>query len=112
MGRNDERDNPSEELIKEMYKEYPPYYVNGPGSAKVDLTSAVSLLCRYCQNLPGDKYTAYTPEWYEEESPFGGKKRVIIFLPVMCPIKDPIKVCIVIISNVSLLQNYGELKKE
>lgn len=94
VGQNDERENPSEEMIQEMYKEYPPYFVAGPGSAKVDLVSAIALLCRYCQSLPGDKYTCYTPEWYEEENTFDNKKRVVIFLPVISQIKGPIKVCV------------------
>lgn len=77
-----------------MYNEleYPPYVVN---SARVDLLSAVTLLCQYCQSFSCDKYTTYSPEWYIEKDIFK-KQRVVILMPLPCPIKEPIMVIYVV----------------
>lgn len=82
-----------------MYNEdeLPPYYVDGPGSAQVNMLSAIPLLCQYCASLPSDIYTLYTPEWYIEEKLEGGLLsnklcRVVIMLPTICPIVDLIEV--------------------
>ncbi|EEZ99277.1 dicer-2 isoform X1 [Tribolium castaneum] len=92
IGKNSERDHPNLSEIRNMYNEdkLEPYYVNGPNSAQVNMTSAVALLCRYCSNLASDKYTTYAPEWYYEEDSSSAKLRVVIFLPVVCPLIDPI----------------------
>ncbi|KAK9882155.1 hypothetical protein WA026_019672 [Henosepilachna vigintioctopunctata] len=95
IGRNDVRDGPSKENIEDMYNEQliPPYYVSGPESAYVNAISAISLLCRYCQNLPRDRYTSCNPEWYLEkvEDPEGISYVVTILLPTLCPIIEPIQ---------------------
>ncbi|XP_066254152.1 endoribonuclease Dcr-2 [Euwallacea similis] len=96
IGQNGLRADPTQQEINEMYQEdkIPPYYANGPGSAKVDMVSAISLLSQYCNSLPCDKYTVMAPEWYSERKfPIGDKEtpmRVVIVLPTMCPITDPI----------------------
>jgi hypothetical protein len=96
IGKNYERESPSKADIVNMYNEdeVEPYYVNGPNSAQVNMTSAVSLLCRYCSSLSCDQYTTYAPEWYIEEQNniLGNKVRVVIRLPIVCPITEPIMV--------------------
>lgn len=77
-----------------MYHEdpIPPYYTNGPNSAKVDMTSAISLLCSYCQSL--SKNIELAPELYSEcdESSTEKRIRVIIDLPTVCPLNESITV--------------------
>jgi hypothetical protein len=96
IGKNYERESPSKADIVNMYNEdeVEPYYVNGPNSAQVNMTSAVSLLCRYCSSLSCDQYTTYAPEWYidEQNNILGNKVRVVIRLPIVCPITEPIMV--------------------
>jgi len=72
--------------------ELPPYYVNGPNSARVDIVSAISLLSQYCNSLPCDKYTTFAPELFYEQSLQG--LRVTIVMPTICPITEPITVSI------------------
>lgn len=92
IGKNAERESPNTQAINNMYNEdeFPPYYVNGPNSAQVNMTSAISLLCRYCTSLSNDQYTIYAPEWYLEKNELG--IRVVILLPIVCPIIESIKV--------------------
>lgn len=92
VGQNLNRPKPPAEKISEMYKEniLPPYVVDGPGSAKVDMLSAISLLSQYCESLPADKYTTYSIDYYKEER--DESCRVVIVMPLLCPIKDPIQV--------------------
>lgn len=73
-----------------MYNEleFPPYVVNG---SRIDLLSAVALLCQYCQSFSSDVYTVYAPEWYYEKNSLH-LQRVVILMPLPCPIKEPIKV--------------------
>lgn len=75
-----------------MYNEYEfaPYIVN---SARVDLLSAIALLNHYCQCFTVDKYTVYSPEWYIEHKD-KALKRVVILMPLPCPIKEPIMVIV------------------
>ncbi|KAK4883339.1 hypothetical protein RN001_006658 [Aquatica leii] len=87
VGTNEARTGPDLEFCDE--NEIPPYYVNGKGSAKVDLLSAISLLCRYCLKLPSDKYTTYTPNWYLETH--DTHYRVVIELPTVSNILEPIQ---------------------
>ncbi|KAJ3665477.1 hypothetical protein Zmor_000970 [Zophobas morio] len=91
IGKNAERESPNTQAINNMYNEdeFPPYYVNGPNSAQVNMTSAISLLCRYCTSLSNDQYTIYAPEWYLEKNELG--IRVVILLPIVCPIIESIK---------------------
>ncbi|XP_044756151.1 endoribonuclease Dicer [Coccinella septempunctata] len=91
IGKNDEREVPSDKEIKEMRgnQRLKPFYVDGPGSAYVDPVSAVSLLTRYCQTLQSDRYSVYSPEWYYEDVPGGAQ--VTVVLPTVCPIKEPIQ---------------------
>ncbi|KAI4458162.1 dicer-related [Holotrichia oblita] len=92
IGQNDTRDGPSERDIQELYNEdeLPPYYVDGPGSAHVNMVSAVSLLSTYCNSFEGDAYTSYAPNWYTEKKP--PYIRVIIEMPTVCPYLKPIKI--------------------
>lgn len=73
-----------------MYNELemPPYVVN---SARVDLLSAIPLLCQYCQSFSSDQYTVYAPEWYLETNALN-RVRVVILMPLPCPIKEPVQV--------------------
>ncbi|KAL1509005.1 hypothetical protein ABEB36_003814 [Hypothenemus hampei] len=91
IGQNDLRSEPSDEEITRMYNEdpIPPYYVDGKNSARVDLVSAISLLCQYCNSLPCDKYTDLAPELYKEERE-NADIRVIILMPTICPLTEPI----------------------
>lgn len=75
-----------------MYNEdkLEPYYVNGPNSAQVNMNSSISLLCRYCQSFHGDHYLFYSPQWYLENNPDNNEVRVVIFLPTLSPILEPI----------------------
>lgn len=80
-----------------MYREdpLPAYFVNGEGSAYVDMNSAIPLLCQYCANLPSDVYTSYVPEWYiqtKSDSTGDSLRSVVILLPIICPIREPIEV--------------------
>ncbi|KAJ8969648.1 hypothetical protein NQ314_001650 [Rhamnusium bicolor] len=95
IGKNMERPEPTQEEIERMYNEdeLPPYYVNGPGSAQVNMRSAIPLLCQYCTSLPSDVYTVYTPEWYIKDKEVGLETLhcVVILLPTICPIRDMIE---------------------
>lgn len=75
-----------------MYDEdaLPPYYVDGPGSAHVNMVSAVSLLFTYCNSFVSDAYTSYVPNWYLDRMELGAS--VIIEMPTVCPYIKPIKV--------------------
>lgn len=80
-----------------MYSEddIPPYYVDGPNSARVDMVSAISLLSQYCNSLPCDKYTTLAPELYFKEKEMSSGDviiQVVIVLPTICPIMEPIEV--------------------
>lgn len=95
VGQNKQRSEPSQRAIDEMYNEdqLPPYYVDGPNSAKVDMVSAVSLLCSYCNSLPCDRYTDLTPAIYSEVKFLADRTklvRVVIVLPTICPLTEPI----------------------
>lgn len=70
------------------------YFSEGPGSAQVTMLSAIALLCRYCATLPADKYTSYVPHWYvNTKGPDQCKLcQVVIEMPIICPIVDPIEV--------------------
>ncbi|CAH0552970.1 unnamed protein product [Brassicogethes aeneus] len=89
IGKNMERPQPTQQDLMEMYNEnpLPPYYVDGPNSANVNMLSAIALLCQYCQSLPTDGYTVYAPDWYIEKKE---KTRVHIMMPTICPIVEPI----------------------
>ncbi|XP_018331371.1 endoribonuclease Dicer [Agrilus planipennis] len=91
IGRNDERDGPSEDDIQKVYNEdcLPPYYVNGPGSSQINCLNSISKLSQYCQTLASDQYTTFQPEWFLERNK--EKRRVIIELPIVCPIIDQIE---------------------
>ncbi|XP_048517572.1 endoribonuclease Dicer isoform X2 [Dendroctonus ponderosae] len=94
VGMNKWRQKPSALRISNMYNEdeLPPYYVNGPRSAKVDMVSAISLLSQYCNSLPCDKFTTLSPELYYEEKTtiLDDLTRVTIILPTICPLTAPI----------------------
>lgn len=94
IGKNTTRAEPTAQEIQKMYDEdeLPPYYVNGPNSARVDIVSAISLLSQYCNSLPCDKYTTFAPELFYEQSLQG--LRVTIVMPTICPITEPITVSI------------------
>ncbi|KAK5650969.1 hypothetical protein RI129_001998 [Pyrocoelia pectoralis] len=67
-----------------------PYYVDGPNSPQVNSLTAIPLLCLYCSYLPADKYTTYTPNWFIEHCRGSTKVRVIIELPPVSGILEPI----------------------
>lgn len=71
--------------------ELEPYYTNGKNSAKIDMVSAISLLCQYCNSLGNNSYTVFAPEWYLKDC--GVKPRAVIYLPIVSGIVDPIEVC-------------------
>ncbi|KAL3276339.1 hypothetical protein HHI36_011721 [Cryptolaemus montrouzieri] len=91
IGKTDEREAPTKEEIEDMYNEsiLPSYFVNGPGSAYINAVSAIPLLCRYCQSLPSDQYTTYSPEWYISVK--DNMNVVTVLLPLICPLVDPIE---------------------
>ncbi|GJQ77072.1 Dcr-2 [Trypoxylus dichotomus] len=91
IGKNELRKGPDIGDIQELYNEdpLPPYYVNGPGSAHVTMTGAVSLLSTYCNSLESDVYTSYAPNWYAEK--IDNSISVVIELPIVCPYIDPIQ---------------------
>lgn len=107
IGKNKERVEPSQLAIKEMYTEdaLAPYYVSGKDSAFVDMQSAIPLLCQYCNSLPSDIYTTYTPEWYIQHKIIEGVKwnSVVILLPVVSPLREIIEVSIICISCSNVL---------
>lgn len=92
VGKNEERDDPSLLNISSMFNEaqLEPYFVNGKDSAKVDMISAVSLLCQYCSSLSSDIYTVCAPEWYLKRDK---GKQCVIYLPLSSGITDPVEVC-------------------
>lgn len=93
IGKNEERPEPTKSELRNMYdSQLPPYYVDGPDSANVNMSSAIALLCRYCQSLPCDGYTTHAPDWYVEES-VTKQFRVHILMPTCCPLVDSIQVC-------------------
>lgn len=77
-----------------MYNEdkLEPYFVNGPNSAQVNMNSSISLLHRYCSSFQTDQYLSYFPEWYLQKHPDNGTVQVVIYLPILSPILDPITV--------------------
>ncbi|XP_045465316.1 endoribonuclease Dicer [Harmonia axyridis] len=91
IGKNDEREKPSQEEIDEMYSNdlLKPFYVDGPGSACIDPVSSISLLSRYCQTLQCNRYTQYAPEWYYKIEQKGVV--VTVCLPTVCPLRDEVK---------------------
>lgn len=94
IGKNTLRTEPDMIDIEKMYNEdeIPPYYTNGANSAKITMLSAIALLCHYCNCIPCDVYTSYQPEWYVEQSENTKDQRVVIVLPIKCPIKEYIYV--------------------
>lgn len=94
MATTVQRQSPTPNEIVKMYEEdeVQPYYVNGPNSACVTMTSAISLLCSYCQTLQSDLYSLQQPKWYISKGPIGGTK-IYIELPTVSPLIDPIEVC-------------------
>ncbi|XP_071041573.1 endoribonuclease Dicer isoform X2 [Parasteatoda tepidariorum] len=65
LSRCYKRSLPSEEDISEVMADniiapYMPYGVSGP---RITMTSAVSLINRYCSNLPSDMATKLVPRW-------------------------------------------------
>uniref|UniRef100_A0A6P7GJE9 Endoribonuclease Dicer-like n=1 Tax=Diabrotica virgifera virgifera TaxID=50390 RepID=A0A6P7GJE9_DIAVI len=93
VGRNDEREEISEEDLQAMYNEdeIPPYFAK-PGGACVTMLSAISLLCQYCTSLSSDVYSDAAPEWYKKDSFEDGKVSVVILLPTGSHILDEIQV--------------------
>lgn len=90
----DGREKPTDSELEEMYSEDEilPYYVNNdPKSACITMVSAISLLCRYCQSLPSDLYTLQQPKWFLANTDDKICK-IIIELPIVCPLIDPIAV--------------------
>ncbi|XP_031333092.1 endoribonuclease Dicer-like [Photinus pyralis] len=79
VGKNEERKDEID--AKECDDLIPPYYVDGPDSSKIDLLTAIPLLCFYCSCLPADKYTTYVPGWFIEICPETRRYRVTIELP-------------------------------
>ncbi|KAI3913389.1 hypothetical protein MKW98_003868 [Papaver atlanticum] len=59
-----------------------PYYVESTG-ASVTVDSSVSLIYRYCEKLPGDKY--FSPKPIFQLSLFGGAYECILILPPNAP---------------------------
>ncbi|CAG9768668.1 unnamed protein product [Ceutorhynchus assimilis] len=94
VGKNMHRKEPSQYAIERMYNEdeFPPYYAKGPNSAKVDMISAISLLCQYCSSLPCDKYTSLAPALYYKRKKVGLDQliSVTIVLPTISLLRDPI----------------------
>lgn len=74
-----------------------PYYVKGPESAQVDMVTAIPLLCHYCNSLPSDMYTVYAPDWYIERADDNVNCRVVILMPLLCPITEPIVVSVLVL---------------
>ncbi|KAK5650697.1 hypothetical protein RI129_001726 [Pyrocoelia pectoralis] len=81
VGKNEMRRDPSDDFKEEHVHLIPPYYVNGPESPQIDLLTSIPLLCFYCQTLPADKYTTYTPGWFIEQCKTTDRYRVTIELP-------------------------------
>lgn len=90
VGKSDERTLPSKKELDEFYNEdlLPPYFVNGPNSAFVNLNAAIPLLHMYCDSLYEDKYIDCDPEWYK--SGVDKKFSVTILMPAACPLTEPI----------------------
>ncbi|XP_026440926.1 endoribonuclease Dicer homolog 3a-like [Papaver somniferum] len=63
-------------------EETEPYYVESTG-ASVTVDSSVSLIYRYCEKLPGDKY--FSPKPIFQLSLFGGAYECILILPPNAP---------------------------
>lgn len=71
---------------------YPPYVVESTG-AKVTLSSAISLINRYCSRLPSDVFTRLVPQVNVIPVSIGNQTmyKAELFLPINAPIKRPIK---------------------
>ncbi|XP_063241716.1 endoribonuclease Dicer-like isoform X2 [Bacillus rossius redtenbacheri] len=89
VGRTKARQEPKEaDIESELYEqELDPYYVDGPGSAKVTQTSAISLVNRYCSSLPQDKFTVLAPYWYLSKD----RRTCILQLPINCPVRQTVE---------------------
>ncbi|CAG9860697.1 unnamed protein product [Phyllotreta striolata] len=84
IGKNDEREDPSLEKIQEMYEEdpLPPYYVKGTDGAQINMRTAISLLCQYCQSLPSDIFTVLVPDWFVKQTE-NDMYVVVVLLPTI-----------------------------
>lgn len=63
--------------------------------ARLSCVSAISLLNRYCSQLPTDQFTTITPIWIHEKVKDANGfelSQVSILLPIASTIKEPIKV--------------------
>ncbi|KAG6448847.1 hypothetical protein O3G_MSEX005733 [Manduca sexta] len=95
VGNTDEREAPSVDEIQENFyddDEIPPY-VTANGN-RLSSVSAISLLHRYCNNLPHDYFTSISPMWYQEN--VKDQKGIVmpvvtVIMPIGCPIKEEIK---------------------
>ncbi|CAG9823241.1 unnamed protein product [Phaedon cochleariae] len=91
-GKNDEGRSqlPRHLLLEEAA--VTPYYTAGPGSARVDLTSAIPLLGRYCHNLPSDPHTAHDVRWHVMEKRGDiSEYRAVVVLPTACPLTEVVE---------------------
>lgn len=86
IGSNDHRKMPDQSRINAMYEEKKIFYVDGPGSANISESMAMSLLMMYCNSTKTDMYTKYEPVFYVEGNI--DKCRVYIQMPTFCPLKD------------------------
>ncbi|XP_022250670.1 endoribonuclease Dicer-like [Limulus polyphemus] len=84
-----------EQIINKIKEPYMP--VKKEGAARVTLSSAISLVNRYCAKLPSDTFTRLTPECQivdvsaDDKSP-GNKQnyyQATIYLPINSPLKEP-----------------------
>ncbi|KAK9511555.1 hypothetical protein O3M35_000188 [Rhynocoris fuscipes] len=71
----------------------PPYFANGPDSAKVTALYAITLINRYCLSLPQDQFCVLTTSWWVRPVEVDGlvKYEGILRLPINCPIKEDIR---------------------
>uniref|UniRef100_UPI003AFB824B AncD1D2 n=1 Tax=synthetic construct TaxID=32630 RepID=UPI003AFB824B len=88
------RDAPSEEDFDSFEDELlPPYMPYGTDGPRVTMSSAISLLHRYCSKLPSDRFTTLTPKFtYIEQNNEEENKmfRCTLRLPINSPLREPI----------------------
>ncbi|GMH46000.1 hypothetical protein BSKO_13964 [Bryopsis sp. KO-2023] len=65
---------------------------NTAGTARITSNAAITLIHRYCSQLPQDQYCNLRPHflWCSEETPVGKQFQVQITLPSNCPVNHPI----------------------
>ncbi|XP_039289133.1 endoribonuclease Dicer [Nilaparvata lugens] len=97
VGKFLERSLPSEkELANSIFKTtIKPFYPLGPDGPKIEGSTPIALINRYCMSLDCDRFSTLTPFWWKEVSKKNGfnENNIVVYLqlPISSPVRDVIK---------------------